>query len=604
MVPDEGDGDLSVISPTEVVAMSEISDRLLEYSNSYTASTITSRTKATIEALNRTKILSDHLKSGARTEDDIGRSIYEGVIYAATQAGDLFKTVIEQNYDLQGEMERINHTHATDDAEYQRVSVVSQLQYVEPKESLFTLRGTHAFRNFKGLVAQYATDRTSREGGSSSATRSSRAGRRGRTGEQDMSADARGDAGSAMTFSPEDRAEAEEISQLPAEERTRRLDDKQETIALAFSMEYNEEYVRYKAKADEKNDAIQKKVALEQKTQKQKVLMQVVQMFILLKDSLATKLMTTLEPFTGIVDQLKATVVINGEEVTNPYEGRNLSGMVYALKRKFYRRTFVAFSESLLDLMDFKFTAEEANNNPESALIRLEGKYAKWKRLKLWSMMTEDVLFTLLIVRGIPSDSKFRENVVDELRKLVRELRIDDSSAESSAASAASSEPMALFNRLKEYIRDHQDFKRVPGGQKERSNRSTKVDGGRQGSSEKGLENAAQAQEHKESDTSSGSSGSTSQTKEKFAGEVFASDKRKIQVPSRKGKIWVSYIAVKSKHSICDKCYGLDGSEQAPCGKREDSQRCRALTCHKCGYLGHMSPNCLQQFKLDGSPIS
>jgi hypothetical protein len=61
-----------------------------------------------------------------------------------------------------------------------------------------------------------------------------------------------------------------------------------------------------------------------------------------------------------------------------------------------------------------------------------------------------------------------------------------------------------------------------------------------------------------------------------------------------------SYVAMKSPHDICPKCYETNGTKKST---SECPRPCFAFQCRTCEYYGHKSAMCKQSHTVDGNAI-
>ena len=88
---------------------------------------------------------------------------------------------------------------------------------------------------------------------------------------------------------------------------------------------------------------------------------------------IVTKIKMACEKYPQIQKQITTTVILRdtGEVLSNPYESSNLSGMIECLYERYRKKTFVSFTNSLIDLISWT-SSESESQEPWKTFDRLE----------------------------------------------------------------------------------------------------------------------------------------------------------------------------------------------------------------------------------------
>jgi hypothetical protein len=272
-----------------------------------------------------------------------------------------------------------------------------------------------------------------------------------------------------------------------------------------------------------------------------------------------------------------------GEDINDPYNNNNLSGIVECLYDKYRKKTFVTFTNSLIDVMSFTMTFENTENSPWIAFEEMELTIANWKKKSLFKFMTEDQFFSAAYLKGMHAESKFRKELITETTKFIRNsIENEDNLNDSSSTS------MPIFKFIKDYVKVERENRKF-------ANKEVRSIGG---PSARKPYDPSWIKNKKLSNTENAAVANTSnETGKLYSGEVMKM--QKVTIEDNKGKKHV-YAATKKKSSLCPKCFPDSGVITDACARK-----CFGEQCTKCGYYGHISYYCMQGNHADtGEKIS
>lgn len=334
----------------------------------------------------------------------------------------------------------------------------------------------------------------------------------------------------------------------------------------------------------------------------------------LYQHTIATRLNATLNDsssahsanLTSIQVKLKGTASLHNGDVVDPLVNFHLPGLLWLLHHTYVVDSLNHYFDALTEAFSYTMALTEAQNTPDVALARLVSISNDWHMRGLFERLSQDLLFTCLAVKSVPTDAPFRSYLITETTQYMRRLH-------SGEVTSASRTP--VFDYVKtlaaRFVSDMrlQSHPGVPasaampaqpspttgtkpnrpygrGGQYNRFNPRP---------AQPQLENAAAAIVPAVAPSaSSGPSGYVPRVDcagQRFSGEVPVS--RNL---SHNG---VPYMAVARLSAICPVCFP-DSGTGIPCPQNPRHYRGK---CPRCHFYGHKLPNCLQSHSADGKPI-
>lgn len=358
----------------------------------------------------------------------------------------------------------------------------------------------------------------------------------------------------------------------------------------AFQLEHDQ----YRELVRLKNDAVSKTRQLKVKQEQATILDVILKGYDESNRQIVTKIKAALSKFPNIASVLKGTATVRStrEEIPNPFENENLTGIIEILFDRYQKKSFVSFTNSLIDAMNWKLSEEDTLKNPSKGVSEVQQLYATWERKELWNQLTKDLFFSVILIKGMHPSVSFRREVLTETTKYIQQLAL----ADDEFSPLKDPSIMPVFKFLCEYITREQDNRKMmtdDDASKLSNNQKKKNDGNTpQHWQKKGtiVEAAALANSQSTTTTADNSNGKL------FSGEVNKSASIVVK-DSAKNRDF-PYLAVDKLSKICPKCYPDDGNATSPC-----ERKCYQNKCVKCGYYGHKMSTCLQSHKITGEKI-
>jgi len=277
------------------------------------------------------------------------------------------------------------------------------------------------------------------------------------------------------------------------------------------------------------------------------------------------------------------------EIIRDPYTDGNLSGIFASLHKNYFKATYSTFSRSLLSALKWSLPKVESDRSPMKGVREVQEIAATWARCQFFNFLTEDVLFTTLLLNGLHDDSEIKEvataKVLEWIQQREVEGRMDDG-----ATATGDFGNMPIFRSLSAWIQMREEskaFGKTGGGgsgatgdsSQQRPNRQDAWSRRRGGN----LENAAAANDS--------SKGSGADSKIDYNKQVFAKHDVIITVTRRDGDSKIRYTATTA---ICHFCFNKDGSKNTDSTHKP---RCSSHKCFKCNLFGHDNQYCRQVVK-------
>ena len=277
------------------------------------------------------------------------------------------------------------------------------------------------------------------------------------------------------------------------------------------------------------------------------------------------------------------------EIIRDPYTDGNLSGIFASLHKNYFKATYSTFSRSLLSALKWSLPKMDSDRSPMKGVREVQEIAATWARCQFFKFLTEDVLFTTLLLNGLHDDSEIKEvataKVLEWIQQREVEGRMDDG-----VTVTGDFGNMPIFRSLSAWIQMREESKAfgktggggsgATGGQdnssQQRPNRQDTWSRRRGGN----LENAAAANDS--------SKGSSTDSKLDYHKQVFARHDVIITVTRRDGESKIRYTATTA---VCHFCFNKDGSKNMDSTHKP---RCSNHKCFKCNLFGHDNQFCRQ----------
>lgn len=300
---------------------------------------------------------------------------------------------------------------------------------------------------------------------------------------------------------------------------------------------------------------------------------------------LVNKIREAVTKHSNIQSVLKGTVIVRStnEQLCNPLESNNLTGVMEILYDRYQRKTFVSFTINLMDILGWSLSDEDSLQNPAKGVTEVQQMLSRWRNREMEKELTTDNLFTALLIKGLsPKATQLRTTLLTETHKFLMNNTEEASDSE-----------LPMFNFVCQHVIQHQSTLQYANRMKRSIQPTTPANNGggygKYNSNYKGkdlVEAAAEA---------------TDQTQEANASKEVTQQFFKSEVPRDKGIKFTHpitnnthpYVAIWKKHVLCSTCYPESG-EGTACGKDGHNKKCYAILCTKCNMYGHPKAGCKQ----------
>ena len=343
-----------------------------------------------------------------------------------------------------------------------------------------------------------------------------------------------------------------------------------ERIEFQFNSKYLKDKREYIEKNESKNNTSKRKRKLDELQVKATILNLILKSYDEAGRQIVGKIKSALQKYPGIANQLKGTAKMRHSkiEIPNPYEAEHLPGIIEILYDRYQKRSFVSFTNSLIEALNWRLTEQETLKDPSKGVSEVQQMYAMWERKDLWKQLTKDQFFSVVLIRGLHQGSALRREVLTEVTKYIQTLdETDDPDHRDPNA-------MPIFGFIGNYIQREQTNRKMitdeeaSGATKPAYNnnggKKKSVDFTQSWSKRSNVESAASA----EHDSQHGEAyASTEQENKKlYSGEV--THELKVTWHDSKKNQDYTYLAVDKKSKICAKCYPDDGKPTSPCSRQ------------------------------------
>ena len=391
----------------------------------------------------------------------------------------------------------------------------------------------------------------------------------------------------------------------------RALDD----IKLRYETEYVNQHDNYVNQTLAKNLATQNMRRIRREKMRLTVEDTILTAFLDSILHIVFKLKVSISKHPMIQKQLSTTttIVSTGEDLMNPYESQNLSGIMSTLTARYGKNTFSNYPTVLTTTIGWRATDGRSDSQSFGEVESIAGE---WKKFEYFKLMTEDYFFSAVFLKGMQS-SPFRKELITETMKFIRKQNESDLlNDDMSNSSQYQESTMPIFKFIKQYVETERENKlfAIQNGEVKSTSTSGLTGSGNNGSNQvKGFnpnwnkknnnsETAAVAVVGSTSESAlAATSNSSSVSAAVVPKKLYSTEITKIQnIPVTDSKTLKvhSYVAVIKKSQICSKCYPDSGNPTSPCGRL-----CFAAQCNKCGFFGHKGYHCMQSHTVGGDII-
>mmetsp|Transcript_12495 Transcript_12495/g.17090 ORF Transcript_12495/g.17090 Transcript_12495/m.17090 type:complete len:305 (+) Transcript_12495:247-1161(+) len=200
-----------------------------------------------------------------------------------------------------------------------------------------------------------------------------------------------------------------------------KLADVEASIKEKFVDMFLKEHDLYLEQVKLKNESVSKTRILKGKQEKATILDLILKVYDEASRQIVTKLKLALTKFPNIASGLKGTATMRStkEEIPNPYENENLSGIIEILYDRYQKKSFVSFTNALIDAMNWRLSEEDTMKNPSKGVSEVQQLYAMWERKDLWNQLTKDQFFSVILMKGLHPSVAFRREVLTETTKYI-----------------------------------------------------------------------------------------------------------------------------------------------------------------------------------------
>ena len=159
---------------------------------------------------------------------------------------------------------------------------------------------------------------------------------------------------------------SDSYQELSAEMRKKALTRLKKEIEQESLLEYFIALDEYEKQIKDKNEATAQLHSLQLEFDRATMIERVCNLFMDSNLQLINKVKDTVVNFTSIQSVLKGTVIIREtkEQLCNPLENNNLSGVMEILYDRYQKKTFVSFTLNLMDAIGWSLSDDDSINNP------------------------------------------------------------------------------------------------------------------------------------------------------------------------------------------------------------------------------------------------
>jgi len=369
-----------------------------------------------------------------------------------------------------------------------------------------------------------------------------------------------------------------------SEQRELILMEKRE-LDQATLKEYFEALDDYDQRVKNRNDAITELNAFQLEFDRATMVERVCNLFMDSILQLMNKVKDVVINFTNIQSVLKGTVIVREtkEQLCNPLENNNVSGVMEILYDRYQKKTFVSFTLNLMEAIGWSLSDDDSLSHPAKGVTEVQQLISKWRSRDMGKELNDDQLFTAILIKGLsPKAFHLRQTLLAETHKFIMNLSDEQKN----------SVDLPIFNFVCQSIITHDgtlqytNKMRRPATvtfdtNKKLSNNDNKYTN----KSSRDIVESAAAADANDNAFVADSNGKL------YSGEVTRD--KNIKYTHRKTNRDYPYVAVSKLSSICSKCYPESGDGNA-CGKEGENKKCYGILCSKCGMYGHPQAGCMQ----------
>ena len=366
------------------------------------------------------------------------------------------------------------------------------------------------------------------------------------------------------------------------------------------------------------NDAVSQLRTLEQDVKKHTAVESVLEAFLTADRLIVSNLQNAIiSRYPALCPILKESITIPAtrEEITHPWDLKNLAGMAAIIYNQYHKPSFITFNNNLIKAMSFQISADDTKSNPMKAVSGVQDLISTWDTHNLWAQMSPDHFWSAVLLRSLNSHALFRD-VLQKTQEFIRTHQHDPPSGR-----------LPIFTYTSTYIQNLQSDKTFNSGKPTSTSDKPPYPGRSTHNQYKsqslpaGVEQAAAATAptvpakavsiaatptsgstaaRPTASTTSSTGGPNPRTNPKGK-TIYSTPIKTYQGPVHKGhKVFIDthsppnhpdnrpfrYLAVPHRTDVCEKCFA---TEPTPC-----STPCAADYCSSCTLFGHKSSHCMQ----------
>lgn len=488
--------------------------------------------KTTVDSFSNT-IKSVQLLSGysasTHKEEEVGRRLYDDLDTVIKIFGKEYNHVVDINFDLESFRAECIERRTSLDKQIKIAKTTSAMILIEPRKDRVVFKYNSVMDE---LLEEILSD-------------------------DSLSAEEKDEKTIKIKFNNEKAIQVEYFKLLDAHDEAVQKKNK----AMVESSEYTSEY---------------DKTQMEERT---------CNLFLECSLQLVNKIREAVTKHSNIQSVLKGTVIVRNtnEQLCNPLESNNLTGVMEILYDRYQRKTFVSFTINLMDILGWSLSDEDSLQNPAKGVTEVQQMLSRWRNREMEKELTTDNLFTALLIKGLsPKATQLRTTLLTETHKFLMNNTEEASESE-----------LPMFNFVCQHVIQHQSTLQYANRMKKSVQQTLPSSNGggynKYNSNYKGkdlIETAAEAND---------------QTQEANAVNQITQPSYKHEVPRDKGIKFTHpitnnthpYVAIWKKHVLCSTCYPESG-EGAACGKDGPNKKCYAILCTRCNMYGHPKAGCKQ----------
>jgi hypothetical protein len=170
------------------------------------------------------------------------------------------------------------------------------------------------------------------------------------------------------------------------------------------------------------NDAVSQLRTLKQDVKKHTAVESVLEAFLTADRLIVSNLQNAiLSRYPALCPILKESITIPAtrEEITHPWDLKNLAGMAAIIYNQYHKPSFISFNNNLIKAMSFQISANDTKSNPMKAVSGVQDLISTWDTHNLWAQMSPDHFWSAVQLRSLNSHALFRY-VLRKTQKFIR----------------------------------------------------------------------------------------------------------------------------------------------------------------------------------------